>query len=226
MPEPTPTLWLGLSLLAGLVALDDTSWPQAMVSRPLVAASLGGWLVGDAAVGLAVGAVLELFLLPHRPLGGSRCPDPGPASLVAGSAGAAAGPGVGAVLAAALIGWALAWLGEVTVRWQRRLSRRLLEDAPENVREPRAVERWHRAGLVTDFVRGAALGALWWLPASLAVRFAALPAPGGASGALVAAGALGAAGAAVAGACASKATARFAAPAGAVLVAALAWWLV
>ena len=36
-----------LSLLGGWVATDSTSFAQFMVSRPLVAASLAGWIVGD-----------------------------------------------------------------------------------------------------------------------------------------------------------------------------------
>lgn len=224
-PEPSAAVWVGLFLFAGFAGLDDTSWPQAMVSRPLVAGSLGGWLAGAAGVGLAVGAVLELLLLPYRPLGGARSPDPGPASLVAGAAGAASGPAAGPVLAAALLGWALSWLGEVTVRWQRRLSSRLLGDAPERVREPRAVERWHLTGLATDFLRGALLGVVWWLPATLLVRVVAVGGPAPSAGVLAAAGTVGAAAVAVAGACSSRTSVRVAAPAVAVAVAAMVWWL-
>lgn len=224
-PDPSPALWLALFLLGGLVAADDTAWPQAMVSRPVVAAALGGWLAGDAAVGLAVGAVLELLLLPHLPLGGARCPDPGPASLVAGAAGAAAGPSVAVVLSAALLGWMLSWLGEVTVRWQRRLTGRLVGDAAEEVREPRALERRHLAGLATDFLRGGVLAAVCWVPATLAVRVSTTAVTVPADAALVAAFALGAAGAGVGAASASRAAVRVAAPAAAAVLAALVWWV-
>ena len=56
---------LSLGLLAALVAcgaalgLDAVSWPQVMISRPIVAATFGGALLGDAASGFLVGAALE-----------------------------------------------------------------------------------------------------------------------------------------------------------------------
>lgn len=226
-PEPSLGAWLGLAALSGLVALDDTSWPQAMVSRPFVAATLGGWLAANAAVGLAVGALLEVLLLPHQPLGGARCPDPGPASLVAGAAGAgAASSGAVAlpVLLAVLVGWGLAWAGEVTVRWQRGLAARLFGDAASEARRPEAVERRLFASAAADFVRGALLGAVWWVPAALVVRAGGAAVEGG-TGLLLAAAAIGAGGAGVAGASAPRKVARVAAPAGAALAAVCAWWL-
>ena len=54
---------LPLVLLGGVLALDATSVGQFMFSRPLVAGALAGWVVGDAALGLSVGVVLELYLL-------------------------------------------------------------------------------------------------------------------------------------------------------------------
>ena len=38
---------LPLALLGGMLGLDVVSFPQAMISRPLVAATLAGALVGD-----------------------------------------------------------------------------------------------------------------------------------------------------------------------------------
>ena len=52
---------LPVVLLGGLLGLDVVSFPQAMVSRPLVAATVAGWLAGNATAGLLIGATLELI---------------------------------------------------------------------------------------------------------------------------------------------------------------------
>ena len=79
-----------VSLLGGVLALDGTAVGQFMVSRPLVAGALTGWLVGSPAVGLAVGALLEAYLLVSFPSGGARYPEGATAAVVAvASAGAA-----------------------------------------------------------------------------------------------------------------------------------------
>ncbi len=54
-----------LSLLGGVLAVDGTSVGQFMVSRPLVAGVLAGWLLGDPMSGLWVGGILELLLQGH-----------------------------------------------------------------------------------------------------------------------------------------------------------------
>ena len=74
---------MSLVVLGGLLALDATSVGQFMISRPLVAGTLTGWWLGDPALGLEIGAILELFHLAGVPAGGSRVPDTGPASVVA-----------------------------------------------------------------------------------------------------------------------------------------------
>ena len=53
----------------GLVRLERRAFLQAMFSRPLVAATGMGLLLGDAALGLYVGMVLELFYLGTASLG-------------------------------------------------------------------------------------------------------------------------------------------------------------
>ncbi|OYV73746.1 MAG: hypothetical protein B7Z72_01815, partial [Gemmatimonadetes bacterium 21-71-4] len=63
---------LPIALLGGVAGLDTVSFPQAMISRPLVAATLGGMLAGAPMHGLLVGAVLELIALETLPVGASR----------------------------------------------------------------------------------------------------------------------------------------------------------
>ncbi|MCP3139283.1 PTS sugar transporter subunit IIC [Pyxidicoccus xibeiensis] len=58
-------------LWGGLVALERKAFLQAMLSRPLVAATVMGGLLDDVASGLAVGLVLELFFLGTANLGAS-----------------------------------------------------------------------------------------------------------------------------------------------------------
>ena len=48
---------LPLALLGGVLGLDVVCFPQMMFSRPLVAATLAGAFVGDAAMGIFVGIV-------------------------------------------------------------------------------------------------------------------------------------------------------------------------
>lgn len=188
--------WLAAAAAAGLAGLDEASWPQAMVSRPVVAAAAGGWLLGDASAGFLAGAVLELLTLRHLPFGGARCPDLGPASVVAGAAHAAAGTGgTAALLAAVLVGWALGWVGETSVQGLRRLAGRALGDAEALARRPERLERRQWSLLAAQLLRGAALGAAFLVPGMMAVRLLEGGAGGAAAGAVTAAAVGAAAGA-------------------------------
>jgi mannose/fructose/N-acetylgalactosamine-specific phosphotransferase system component IIC len=55
--------WIPLTLLGAVVALDATSFGQLMLSRPLVAGTLAGALVGLPLEGALVGAMLEALSL-------------------------------------------------------------------------------------------------------------------------------------------------------------------
>jgi len=72
-----------LALLGGLLALESTSVGQLMLSRPLVAGTLTGWVMGSAAAGFAVGTILEVYLLVSLPVGASRYPEGGLATVIA-----------------------------------------------------------------------------------------------------------------------------------------------
>ena len=164
--------WLILVVLGGILAMDAVSWPQVMVSRPLVSGTLGGWLLGDPASGFLVGAVLELMSLRHPPFGAARYPDSGPAGLVAGAAYAAAGgASLGALVAAILAGWAVGWIGAVTVQLRRLGNERLMSNAAELAARPALQERRHRLALRLDAVRGALLTAGFVAPAVLAAAW-------------------------------------------------------
>src|SRR5690348_10088042 len=74
-----------IALLAGVLGLDVVSFPQAMISRPIVAATLGGAFLGAPVAGLVCGAALECLALESLPVGASRYPEWGSASVVAGA---------------------------------------------------------------------------------------------------------------------------------------------
>lgn len=131
MTVSPPTGVVGLlpfALLGAVCGLDVVSLPQAMISRPLVAATVGGALAGNAGVGLLVGAAVELIALETLPVGASRYPEWGSASVVAGALAAAAplhSPGALPVAMLAALG--TAWIGGWTMialrRWNAARSR-------------------------------------------------------------------------------------------------------
>lgn len=57
-----------ISVIGGVLCLDRVVL-QAMISRPVVAGTVTGWLLGDPATGLLVGALMELFWIDHLPIG-------------------------------------------------------------------------------------------------------------------------------------------------------------
>lgn len=148
-----------LSVLGGILALDATGLGQTMISRPLVAGTLAGAAVGDPLAGLAVGAVLELLVLPEVPVGGGRVPEGWLGALAA----AVAAPLLPATVAgrgtAVLFGLVWALVGGLSLPLLRRWNSRLLPD-PGQPRPDLALDRSHRVALVLDFLRGASLAAL------------------------------------------------------------------
>jgi PTS system mannose-specific IIC component len=110
-------LWL---LLWGtVVGLDLATIGQVMVSRPLVAGTVAGAIVGDPLAGSLVGGVLELFALDVLPVGASRYPDYG-LGAVAAAAVAANAPGVLGTGIAVCAGLVTAYLGELGASIARR----------------------------------------------------------------------------------------------------------
>jgi mannose/fructose/N-acetylgalactosamine-specific phosphotransferase system component IIC len=105
---------LPIALLGGILGLDVVSFPQAMISRPLVAATLAGALVGDAMSGMLIGAALELIALETLPFGAAKYPEWGSAATVGGALFATqpmhpAGAMTMAVIASIATGWIGAW---------------------------------------------------------------------------------------------------------------------
>lgn len=154
---------LPLIMLAAVLGLDVVGFPQAMISRPLVAGTLGGALVGGAGAGLLVGALLELFALETLPFGASRYPEWGSASAVAGGLYASQPEGrVGALALAVLLALALAQAGGLSMVVLRRLNARWAHSRAEALERGsgRTVVGLQVAGLTADLVRGALVGAI------------------------------------------------------------------
>jgi PTS system mannose-specific IIC component len=147
---------LRLSVLGGLLGLDGTAVGQFMVSRPLVAGTLTGWLVGDPALGAAIGAVLELYLLVSFPTGGSRFPEGSAATVVAVSV-AAPFSGPGAVAMATAVGLVWGQIGGVTVTLQRKANGRLVPPAEAAGPRARRLSTAHLLAIGLDLARGSAL---------------------------------------------------------------------
>ena len=120
---------LPIALLGGLLGLDVVSFPQAMISRPLVAATLAGTLIGHSLSGLLVGAALELIALETLPFGASRYPEWGSAAVVGGAifathpshpAGAMEMSMIAALSTAWVGGWTMVKLRERNAYWAAR----------------------------------------------------------------------------------------------------------
>lgn len=154
---------LPLSMLGGLLGLDVVCFPQMMISRPLVGATLAGAFVGDTATGMLVGVTLELIALATLPFGASRYPEWGSAGVVGGAIAAAlhmepAGTitvGVLATLATAWVGgWTLVKLRQFNA-WLARRHRSGLEAGARGT-----VVGLQLVGLTSDLLRAMALTAV------------------------------------------------------------------
>jgi PTS system mannose-specific IIC component len=145
-----------LVLLGGVLALDATSVGQFMVSRPLVAGALAGWACGAPAMGLAMGAMLELYLLVAFPTGGSRFPEGATATVVA-VASACTADASGAVPLGIALGLVWGRLGGLSITGLRKLNGRLVPE-PEDARvSPRRVVAAHLGAVFLDFLRACAV---------------------------------------------------------------------
>ncbi len=60
---------LTAALVGGLIGLDRTALGQFMVSQPVVAGPLTGWVLGEPLTGLVIGGMLELVWVLDMPIG-------------------------------------------------------------------------------------------------------------------------------------------------------------
>lgn len=153
---------LPIAALGGLAGLDVVSFPQAMISRPIVGATAAGALCGDALAGLLAGAALEMLAMETLPVGASRYPEWGSASVVGGAV--AAGMPVasaGSLALGAIAGLATAWIGGWSMFLLRRLNGRWSAKARARLEggDASVVTTLQLRGLAVDYLRGALLTA-------------------------------------------------------------------
>jgi PTS system mannose-specific IIC component len=146
-----------VAILGAVLGLDMVSFPQVMISRPIVSATVGGAFVGRPLAGLLVGAVLEFVALETLPFGASRYAEWGTAGVVGGvvmaaQPAAAAGSlalGVSAALATAV---ASSWSMVAVRKLNGRMVRAALPDVEAG--SSAAVNRVQLGGLTLDLIRG------------------------------------------------------------------------
>src|SRR6185312_10087239 len=176
---------LPVAILGAVLGLDVVSFPQAMISRPVVAATLGGTLIGESSSGLLVGAILELIALETLPFGASRYPEWGSAAVVGGVIfGSHAAHPAGAMTLAVLSALATTWVGGWTMVQLRKLNARWAgkrRDALEAGARGSVVSL-QLIGMTADLARGFVLTAIAYalLSRSMVVGVAASVAGGAA----------------------------------------------
>lgn len=154
---PDPGVLLALLLLGGVVTVDGTSLGQFMVSRPVVAATLAGWVAGDPAHGALLGLVLEAVHLTVLPVGAARYPEGGPPAVAAAGVYAGATHDYPTLLAIVVLGLLWEWVSGATVQGLRQLNIHL-SPPPEAVSlRGGRLSRRHFLAMGVDFIRGAAL---------------------------------------------------------------------
>jgi mannose/fructose/N-acetylgalactosamine-specific phosphotransferase system component IIC len=159
----TITTILLFALLGAVLGLDVVSFPQAMVSRPIVASTLAGALGGSASDGLLAGVFLEMMALETLPVGASRYPEWGTASVVGGALYVSRkGDATSALLFAMLGAMITAWVGGWSMYALRRLNGRWTKRALPALEAGNAsVVTWlQMRGIGADLLRGFVLTAL------------------------------------------------------------------
>ena len=154
---------LPLSLLGGILGLDVVCFPQMMISRPLVGATLAGAFVGDTITGLIVGVTLELIALATLPFGASRYPEWGSAGVVGGAIAAALRvEPAGSITLGVLATLATAWVGGWTLvklrQWNACIAGRQRSGLAAGARG--TVIGLQLGGLTSDLLRAMALTAI------------------------------------------------------------------
>jgi len=156
----------GVAVIGGIIGLDRTAAGQFMISQPIVAAPFMGWVLGDMAAGLVVGAALELVWVLDMPIG-TFVPADATIGAVSATAVAAIGSPGGAPLP--VIGFSIllttamvpvTMKAEGLVRaWNSALADRVLAVSGE--RTGRALTRAQSAGLAFFFLKSFVLYVLF-----------------------------------------------------------------
>jgi mannose/fructose/N-acetylgalactosamine-specific phosphotransferase system component IIC len=164
---------LPIALLGALLGLDVVSFPQAMVSRPIVASTVAGAFIGNPPAGLLIGVVLEMIALDTLPFGASRYPEWGSAGVVGGALFAAQPPAMPGALPASVLA---ALLTASISSWSMVVLRRIIASRLERTRDRieegsrQALLSLHLSGMSMDLLRGALVTTIAMLIFSPLVR--------------------------------------------------------
>ena len=148
---------LPVAVLGAILGLDVVTFPQAMISRPIVAATAAGAFVGAPFAGLTIGATLELLALGMLPFGASKYPEWGSASVVGGvlyasqlndPAGALPASLLAALLTAVVSGWSMIKLRRLNAARAARVR------ADLDAGDADAITGLQLFGLTADLLRG------------------------------------------------------------------------
>ena len=146
------------SLIGGVLCLDRV-FLLIMVSRPVVAGPLVGWILNEPYTGLVCGALIELFWIDRLPIGTYVPPNDTMTTVIVTAAAVIAGDALGhhsreltvfALLALLPLGYA----GQQIDTWIIRSNDRFAKDALNlaETADIRGVERKHLLALVKPFI--------------------------------------------------------------------------
>lgn len=129
-----------ISLLGGILILDRTPALQIMVSRPLVASTLLGFLLGDVSGGLTIGFLLELLWLGQPPVGASLTPNETAIAVVVTAVTLMAGEFIGDVsrdlmVFVILLFLPVGWIFQKIDEGIRHINSKISRDASFAIRE-------------------------------------------------------------------------------------------
>lgn len=141
--------------VALVCGLDRMAILQIMISRPIVAAPLVAWLLGDPLVGLQIGMLVELLWLARLPVGAAIPPDDTQvaiaSSVLAINLGRALGtPGPEMLLLCLLVAIPLGKVGQFFDHFTRQCNVRLLSRAEDYINQGKLLraELQHLRGIL------------------------------------------------------------------------------
>jgi PTS system mannose-specific IIC component len=148
--------YLLAALVSMLTGLDRVALVQIMISRPLVAAPLTGWVLGNPLVGMEIGMLLELLWLGRLPVGAAIPPDDTQVAVGATVLAVSMGNlldlhGMPLVILSVLIAIPLGKFGQVFDRLARHVNDRLAVSGHSALMAGSisGLERYHLCGLVS-----------------------------------------------------------------------------
>lgn len=160
-----------VSFIGGIVATDTAAAWQIMISQPVVACPLLGWLLGDVYLGLTIGILLELPWLINIPMGGVHGAEGNLGAVVATSLSIylkAAGVNTEniVIIVSILYSLLISRIGMVLVDYVRLANNRLLHRADVAARQGdlSRISLLNLIGVFYSFLMGALLvGVGYWM---------------------------------------------------------------